>query len=162
MATGPIQFSSVQFGCSVVSDSATPWIAARQAIHYQLPELAQTYVHCVQPSHPLSSPSPLAFSLSQHQGLFQWVSSLDQAAKVLELQLQHQFFQWIFRTHYCMANKEEKDRSSDRFPLLGLQNHCRQSLQPWNQKTIASWQESNGKPRQLLKNRDITLRQGSI
>ena len=48
------------------------------------------------PSHPLSSPSPPAFSLSQHQGLFQWVSSSHQVAKVLELQLQHQSFQWIF------------------------------------------------------------------
>ena len=49
-------------------------------------------------SHPLSSPSPPAFSLSQHQGLFQWVSSLNQVAKILEFQLQHLSFQWIFRT----------------------------------------------------------------
>ena len=49
----------------------------------------------IQPSHPLSPPSPPAFNLSQHQGLFQWVSSLHQVAKVLELQLQHQSFQWI-------------------------------------------------------------------
>ena len=72
-------------------------------VHYYLPELAQTYVHwvtdAIQPSHPLSSPSP-AFSLSQHQGLFQWVSSLHQVAKVLELQLQHQSFQWIFRVDF--------------------------------------------------------------
>ena len=52
----------------------------------------------IQPSHPLSSPSPPALNLSQHQGLFQWVSSLHQVAKVLEFQLQHQSFQWIFRT----------------------------------------------------------------
>ena len=51
----------------------------------------------IQPSHPLSSPSHPAFSLSQHQGLFQWVSSSHQVAKVLEFQLQHQSFQWIFR-----------------------------------------------------------------
>ena len=54
---------------------------------YHLPELAQTHVHCVgdaiQPSHPLSSPSPPALNLSQHQGLFQWVSSLHHVAKVL-------------------------------------------------------------------------------
>ena len=49
----------------------------------------------IQPTHPLSSPFPPAFSLSQYQGLFQWVSSLHQVAKVLEFQLQHQFFQWI-------------------------------------------------------------------
>ena len=54
----------------------------------------------IQPSHPLLSPSPPAFNLYQHQGLFQWVSSLHQVAKVLELQLHHQSFQWIFRTDF--------------------------------------------------------------
>ena len=57
-------------------------------VHHQLPEPTQTHVHCVgdaiQLSHPLSSPSPPAFNLSQYQGLFQWVSSLHQVAKVLE------------------------------------------------------------------------------
>ena len=61
-----------------------------------LPQLAQTYVlwvsDTIQPSHPLSLPSPLVLNLSQHQGLFQWVCSLHQVAKVLELLLQHQFF----------------------------------------------------------------------
>ena len=52
----------------------------------------------IQPSHPLSSPSPPAFNLSQHQGLFKWVNSLHQLAKVLEFQLHHQSFQWIFKT----------------------------------------------------------------
>ena len=70
----------------------------------QLPELAQTHIHqvgdAIQPSHPLSSLSPPTFSLSQHQSLFQWVSSSHQVAKVLELQLQHQCFQWIFRTDF--------------------------------------------------------------
>ena len=70
-------------------------------LHYLL-EFAQTHVYWVndatQPSHPLSPPSPPAFNLSQHQGLFQWVSSLNKVAKVLELQLQHQSFQWLFRT----------------------------------------------------------------
>ena len=73
-------------------------------VHHQLPELAQTHVHrvgdAIQPSHPLSSPSPPTFNLSQHQGLYQWVSSLHQVAKVLEFQLQHQSFQWIFRTDF--------------------------------------------------------------
>ena len=74
-------------------------------VHHQLPEIAQTHVHwvsddAIQPCHPLSSPSPPAFSLSQHQGLFQGVSSSHQVAKVLEFQLQHQSFQWIFRTDF--------------------------------------------------------------
>ena len=73
-------------------------------VHYHLPELTQTHVHwvgdAIQPSHPLSSPSPPAFNLSQQQGLFQWVGSLHQMAKVLELQLQHQSFQWIFRVDF--------------------------------------------------------------
>ena len=67
-------------------------------VHHQLPELVQTHIHwvgdAIQPSHPLLSPSP-AFSLAQHQGLFQWVSSSHQVAKVLEFQLQHWSFQWI-------------------------------------------------------------------
>ena len=70
-------------------------------LHY-LPEFAQTHVHWVddtiQPSHPLLPASPPALSLSQYQGPFKWVSSLHQVAKVLEFQLQHQSFQWIFRT----------------------------------------------------------------
>ena len=61
-------------------------------VHHQLRELTQTHVHqvcnAIQPSHPLSSPSSPAFNLSQHQGLFQGVSSLHQVTKVLELQLQ--------------------------------------------------------------------------
>ena len=81
-------------------DCSTPGLP----VHHQLPELTQTHVHwvndAIQSSHPLSSPSPPAFNLSQHQGLFQWVSSSRQVAKVLELQLQHQFFQWIFRTDF--------------------------------------------------------------
>ena len=63
-------------------------------VHHHLPELAQTLVHrvhdAIQPSHPLSSPSPPAFNLSQHQGLVKSVSSSNQVAKVLEFQLQHQ------------------------------------------------------------------------
>ena len=73
-------------------------------VHHQLPELIQTHVHwgddAIQPSHPLSSPSPPAFNLSQLQGLFQWVSSSHQVIKVLELQLQHQSLQWIFLYHW--------------------------------------------------------------
>ena len=74
-------------------DCSTPGFPA----HHQLPELAQTHViqvgDAIQPSHPLSSPSPPAFNLSQRQGLFKRVSSLHQVAKVLEFQVQHQSFQ---------------------------------------------------------------------
>ena len=67
-------------------------------VHDQLLEFTQTHVRwvgdAVQSSHPLSSPSPPAFNLSQNQGLFKWVSSLHQVAKVSEFQLQHQSFQW--------------------------------------------------------------------
>ena len=92
-------FSSVQFSCSVMNRS-TPGIP----VHHQLPEFTLTHVHWVgdviQPSHPLLSPSPPALNLSQHQGLFQWVCSLYQVAKVLELQ--HQSFQWIFRLDFLL------------------------------------------------------------
>ena len=70
-------------------------------VHHQLLEFTQTHVHwvgdAIQPSHPLSSPSP-TFNLSQHQSLFRWVSSSPQVAIVLEFQLQHQAFQWTPRT----------------------------------------------------------------
>ena len=73
-------------------------------VHHQLPEHDQTHVHqvgdAIQPSHFPLSPSPPAFNLSQHQGLFQWFSSSHQVAKVLELQLHYQSFQWIFRTDF--------------------------------------------------------------
>ena len=92
-------FSSVRFSRSVMSeilcdpmDCSTPGLP----VHPQLPELAQIQVHrvsdAIQPSHPLSSPSPPTFNLSQHQGLFQWVGSSHRVAKVLEFQLQHQSF----------------------------------------------------------------------
>ena len=81
-------------------DHSTPGLP----VHHQLRELVQTHVHRVsdatQTSPPLSSPSPLAFNLSQHQSLFQWVSSSYQVAKVLEFQLQHKSFQWIFRIDF--------------------------------------------------------------
>ena len=70
-------------------------------VHHQPLEFTQTHVHwvgdAIQPSHPLSSPSPPALNLSQHQGLFKWVSSSHQVAKVMEFQLQHQSFQWTLR-----------------------------------------------------------------
>ena len=96
------QFHSVAQSCPTLCN---PMDCSRSGFpaHHKLPELPQTAVHwvsdAIQPSHPLS-PSPPAFNLAQHQGLFQWVSSSHQVAKVLEFQLQHQSFQWIFRTDF--------------------------------------------------------------
>ena len=93
-----------QFSHSVMSDSLWPHEPSTPGlpVHHQLPESTQTHAHrvsdAIQPSHPLSSPSRPALNLSQHQGLFKWVSSSHRVAKVLELQVQHQSFQWIFRT----------------------------------------------------------------
>ena len=97
------QFSSVTQSCPTLCD---PMDCSTSGfpIHHQLPELAQTRVHwvndAIKPSHPLLSPPPPAFNLSQHKGLFQWVSSSHQVAKVLEFQLQHQSIQWISRTDF--------------------------------------------------------------
>ena len=97
-----VQFSSVAQSSPTLwdpIDCSTPGLP----VHHQLLEFTQTHVHwvgdAIQPSHPLSSPSP-AFNLSQHQDLFQWVSSSHQVAKALELQLQHQSFQRILRTSF--------------------------------------------------------------
>ena len=94
------QFSSVPHSCLTLCD---PMDCSTSGfpVHHQFPEFAQTHIHqvgdAIQTSHPLSSPSPPAFNLSQHQGLFYWVGSSHQVTKVLELQLQHQCFQKIFR-----------------------------------------------------------------
>ena len=96
----------VQFSSVVQSESLWPCGLKHTGLHCPspTPKLAQTPVHWVsdtiQPSHPLSSPSPPAFNLSQHQGLLQWGSSAHQVAQVLEFQLQHQSFQWIFKTDF--------------------------------------------------------------
>ena len=93
---------------------------------YHLSEFAQTHVHCVgdaiQPSHPLSSPSPPAFNLSQHQGLFHWVSSLHQVAQVLEFPLQHHSFQWTLRSDLFMMDWLDLLAAQGPFKSL-LQHH---------------------------------------
>ena len=87
---GYLQFSSVTQSCPTLCNPmnrSTPGLP----VHHQLPEFTQTYIHrvgdAIQPSHPLSSPSPPAPNPSQHQGLFQWVNSLHEVAKVLEFRL---------------------------------------------------------------------------
>ena len=98
-------------------------------VHQQLQEFTQIHVHwvsdAIQPSHPLSSPSPPAFSLSQHQGLFQWVNSLHHVTKVLAFQLQYQSFQWIFGLISFRT---------DRFELLAVQGTLNILFQHHNSK----------------------------
>ena len=96
-----VQFSSVAQLCPTLCDPmnrSTPDLP----VHHQLLEFTQTHVHwvgdAIQPSHPLSSPFPHAPNPSQHQSLFQWVSSSHEGAKVLEFQLQHHSFQRTPRT----------------------------------------------------------------
>ena len=98
-----VQFSTVTQSCPTLGnpmDCSTPGLS----VHHQLPEFTQTHIHwvgdAIQPSHLLASPSPPAFNLSQQQGLFKWVSSSHQVAKVLEFQLLHQSFQRTFRTDF--------------------------------------------------------------
>ena len=103
------QYSSVAQSCPTLCnpmDCSMPGLP----VHHQLPEFTQTHVHrvgdAIQPSHPLSSPSPPAFNFPQNQGLFRWVSSSHQVAKVLEFQCQHQSYYLLVTTlhHYIYCN----------------------------------------------------------
>ena len=91
---------SVAKSCPTLCDPMDCSTPGFPVLHY-LPEYAHTHAPWVsdpiQPSHPLSPPSPFALNLSQHQGPFQWVRCLHQVPKVLELQLQHQSFRWVFQ-----------------------------------------------------------------
>ena len=100
------QICEVVLLCSVTKLCPTRWDPVDCSMPYfpvlhHLWEFAQTYVHwvsdAIQPSHLLFSPSTPAFNISQHHGLFEWIRSLHQVAKLLELQLQYQSFQWIFK-----------------------------------------------------------------
>ena len=91
---------------------------------HHLPEFAQTYVHrvdVIQPSHPLTSPSPPVFNLSQHQGLFQWLNSSHLAAKELQLPFHYQPFQWI--SQLTSFKIEWFDLLSDQGTLKSLPTH---------------------------------------
>ena len=98
-----VQFSSLAQSCPTLCNPMNRKMPGFP-IHHQLPESTKTHVHWVsdviQPSHPPSSPSPPALNHSQHKGPFKWVSSSHQVAKALEFPLQHQSFQWIFRTDF--------------------------------------------------------------
>ena len=96
-----VQFISVAQSCPTLCDPMNRSTSGLP-VHHQVPELTQTHVYwvddAIQPSHPLSSPSPPAPNPSQHQGLVQWVNSSHEVANILEFQLQHQSFQWTPRT----------------------------------------------------------------
>ena len=118
--------SSVQFSHSVVSNSLRP----HELQNARLPCPSPTPgVHpkpcpssrwCHQPSHSLSSPSPPAPNPSQQQGLFQWVSSSHEVAKVLELQLQHQSFWWIFWVDFLAVQRtlKKKKNNNNRIQII--------------------------------------------
>ena len=114
-------------------DCSTPGFPV---LHYLL-ECARSHVHCIrdaiQTSHPLWPLSPPALNLSQHQGLFQWVSSSHQVAKVLELQFQHQSFQWIFRVDFRGLSRV--------FSSTTVWKHQFFSVQPslWSNSHIPTW-----------------------
>ena len=127
-----VQFSSVTQSCLTPCnpmDSSTPGLP----VHHQLPEFTQTHVHwvgdAIQPSHPLSSPSPSALNLSQHQGLFKWVNSLHEVAKAFEFQLHYQSFQW---TPGLISFR------MDWLDLLAVQGTCKSLLQYHCSKSINS------------------------
>ena len=131
-----VQSSPVVQSCLTLCDPmdcSTPGLP----VHHQLPEFTQTHVHwvgdAIQPAHLLSSPSPPAFNLSQHQGLFQWVSSSHQMAKVLEFQLQHQSFQWIFQTDLLQNGW---------LNLLAVQGTLKSLLQHHSSKASILWRSA--------------------
>ena len=130
-----VPFSSVAQSCLTLCNPmnhSTPGFP----VPSPTPESTQTHVHRVsdasQPSHSLSSPSP-TFNLSQHQGLFQWASSLHQVAKVLEILLQHQSFQCIIRTDflYNLVRSPCSPRDSRVFSNTTIQKHHFFGAQLW-------------------------------
>ena len=129
-------FNDIQFSLSVVSNSLWPMDCSTPgfSVHHQLLELAQTHVHwvsdAIQPSHPLLSPSPPAFNLAHHQGLFQWVSSSHQVAK-----------DWSFSFSISPSN-EHPGRISfrmDWLDLLAVQGTLKSLLQHHTSKASIVW-----------------------
>ena len=127
-----IQFSSVQL-LSRVWLFATPWTTTHQA---SLSITSSQSLSCpcvgdaIQPSHPLSSPSPPAHNLSQHQDLFKWISSSHQVAKVLGFQLQNQAFQLTPRTDPFKM---------DWLDLIAVQGTLKSLLQHHSSKASILW-----------------------
>ena len=130
----PVAISSVQsLSCVTLCDPmdcSTPDLP----VHHQLLEVTQTHVHwvgdAIQPSHPLSSPSPPAFSLSQYQGLFHWVASSHQVAKVLELS---------FSISPSNEHPELISFRMDWLDLLAVQETLKSLLQHHSSKVLVLW-----------------------
>ena len=143
-----VQFRSVSQSCPTLCNSvnhSTPGLP----VHHQLPEFTQTHVHrisdAIQPSQPLSSPSPSAPNPSQHQSLFQWINSLHEVTKVLEFQLQHHSFQWTPRTDPPLGWTDwislQSNRLSRVFSNTTVQKHQFFGAQPSSQSNshIHTW-----------------------
>ena len=142
-----VQFSSVAQSCPTLCDPmihSTPGLP----VYHQLPQFTQTYVHrvhdAIQPSHPLSFPSPPAPNPSQHQGLLQWVSSSREVAKVLEFQFQHHSFQRNPRAYLLqngLAGSPCHPRDSRVFSSTTVQKHQFFGAQPSSQSNshIHTW-----------------------
>ena len=127
------QFSSVSQSCPTLCDPmdfSTPGIP----VHHQLLEFTQTHVlwvsDAIQPSHPLSSLSLHALNLSQHQGLFKWISSSHQVAKVLEFQLQHESFQDGLVGSPCSPRDSQKSSPTPQFKASILRRSALFMAQP--------------------------------
>ena len=136
---------SVQFSHSVMSDSLQPHGLQHSRLPFPSPTPRACSNSCLSswwchpPSYPLSSPSPPAFSLSQHQGLFQWVSSLYQVAKVLDLQLKHQSFQWIFGNWFLLGLTGLISLQSKGLYSNTVQKHQLAQLSLWSSSHIHTW-----------------------
>ena len=128
-----IQFSSVAQSCLTLCNP-TDCSMLGFTVHHQLPELTQTHVHqvsdAIEPSHPLSSPSPPVFNLSQDQGLFQWISSLHEVARV-----------WSFSFNISLSNEYLGLISFriDWFDLLEVQGTLKSLLQHHRSKASDLW-----------------------
>ena len=142
-----IQFSSVAQSCPTLCDPMNCSMPGLP-VHLQRPEFTQIHVHrvsdAIQPSHPLSSPSPPAPNPSQHQSLFQWVNSLHEVAKVLEFQLQHHSFQRNPRVDLLqngLVGSPCSPRDSQDFSNTTVQKHRFFSVQLSSQSNshICTW-----------------------
>ena len=135
-----LQFNSVARSCLTLCDSmdcSTPGLP----VYHQLPEFTQNYLHwvgdAIQPSHPLLSTSPTTFNLSQHQSIFQWLSSSHGVAKVLEFQLKQDWFPLGWTGWISLQSKG----LSRVFSNTTVQNHqfFSAQLSLWSNSHIHTW-----------------------